>query len=182
MFCSCFHIVYCWLRCVFFLCLFICLIYALFCITPRLQLRAAITHTLATNCALTNTHSRAHKRARAPRGGAPGCQSRAGRVCCCSSGAHPAVRNVRVCTGREKRQPGVLILTAHLALLEGDCRWRLELSEMRAHAAHEAPPLLPCVCLCMCNLSGNVQITKIVSFLHCYTAVVVGLCHTLDDL
>lgn len=88
---------------------------------------------------------------------------------------------MRVCTGREKRQPSVLILTAHLALLEGDCRWRLELSEMRAHAAHEAPPSL-CLFSCMCYLSGNVQITKIVSFLHCYTADGVVLCHTWADL
>lgn len=75
---------------------------------------------------------------------------------------------MRVHEPRETSTPACLFWQLSLAL-EGDCRWRLELSEARSMvgAAHEAPRLLLRVSVYVCYLSGNVQITKIFSFLHC---------------
>lgn len=104
---------------------------------------------------------------------------------------HTTVRNVRVCELRPRETSipcvCVLILTARLALLEGDCRWWLELSEICANGRCCCPRnstfccFLALVRVCMCYLSGNVQITKIVSTFYTITAdvAVVALCHTL---
>lgn len=118
-------------------CLFICLIYALFCLRSTGQRceqqsrkhSLRIAHTPVTRChTLTNTNSAS--------------AVKAGRVCCCSCAR---LREMCARTNREKRQPHChCSLTAQLAP-EGDSCWRwLELSV--AGAAH-GPPIYASVCI-----------------------------------
>lgn len=149
----------------FFSVLIHCLIYALFCITrARYELR---THQYAHTHTLIN--------ASAPRGGALGCPRGPGDgcVCCCSARG-----------GREKRQPRLPACwrTARTtSAVEGDCRWWwwLELNaECAPHLLLPRVGVSVCFSVFMCYLSGNVQITKIVSSFFYTAAAVVVFCVT----
>lgn len=149
-------------------CLFICLIYALFCLRPTGQRceqqsrkhSLRIAHTPATHChALTNTC--------APRGGAPGLSKRVAfvvaAVCACGW------ENERAHEPRETSTPLPLFSDS-----PSSARGWLVLAVARAERCARLWSVLPtgpnlCLCVHKCNQSGNVQITEIVCFfLHCF--------------